>query len=765
MLHTQNLNLALYEGTDKMNITGESDSLNANMEIIDGAIAGKQDAISDLAAIREGASKGNTALQEHQDISGKQDVISDLAAIREGAAKGNAAQEDIDELRSDVSDQERRLSESINEIKNNYKATSMTLIKSKEPITVKTNDGLTGYVEVKTGSHRELVNILIHDTVSAGIKNDSGIDVSDGGSRYWAEYTPVVPNEVLTVDYGAQRIYQYDESKNWLRRTATHSFSSAFGQFVVPSDCHFIQIQFSLNTSAYNAQNPNVIREVVEDYLPGTATVTCVNKNLLDSSSYTQGIKNDSGTLVTDSSRFFDKYIAVIPNEKLYFNFGAQRVYQYDADKNWLRRTASRDVTTKLGLFTVPADCRYIQVQYATSSVNLDNAQIERGSTETSYVEHKENGVELTNDNNSGTLELYQASSISNDKNVELSLYVPSTDTMEFSIPVSSEDYDYWEPSDVTDAYKCTPLGQATQSIPAISSTLKYQGFLDEYYNIYLGEREDGYRVTRTDMGLDSGAAAEDHFACPIYSYEFVPKKYTKTVLLSAGMNTCEASTYFGLAYFIKSLMEKAEDGMRALYNSVRFIVIPVICPSGMLHDPLLYPNSNNVRINKNFEHAGSWDRLKTDRGGPYPDSEVETKILKYWLNKYQGADFWLDCHSDTAASTIREHLSTIFISDTNTRNIFDSDKSKILNFYTNKGYFSDPSSVQLYFYTLGTDTSPYPKTNYAYDICGIPSAMMEQYQYSTAWGSDGNTNNDSYAIKHYTAMIRYLVLEIYKRG
>lgn len=36
---------------------------------------GKQDAISDLAAIREGAALGATALQEHQDISGKQDKL------------------------------------------------------------------------------------------------------------------------------------------------------------------------------------------------------------------------------------------------------------------------------------------------------------------------------------------------------------------------------------------------------------------------------------------------------------------------------------------------------------------------------------------------------------------------------------------------------------------------------------------------------------------------------------------------------------------
>lgn len=38
------------------------------------ALQGKQDTISDLAAIRSGAAAGATAIQQHQDISGKSDV-------------------------------------------------------------------------------------------------------------------------------------------------------------------------------------------------------------------------------------------------------------------------------------------------------------------------------------------------------------------------------------------------------------------------------------------------------------------------------------------------------------------------------------------------------------------------------------------------------------------------------------------------------------------------------------------------------------------
>ena len=75
-------------------------SAYAKKEEVNAALAGKQDKISDLDAIREGAALGKTALQEHQDISKlatkeevatKQDTISDLATIRSGAAKGATA--------------------------------------------------------------------------------------------------------------------------------------------------------------------------------------------------------------------------------------------------------------------------------------------------------------------------------------------------------------------------------------------------------------------------------------------------------------------------------------------------------------------------------------------------------------------------------------------------------------------------------------------------------------------------------------------------
>lgn len=53
----------------------DTEDLAGIIASIEQQIAEKQDVISDLATIREGAAKGATAIQEHQDLSGKQDKL------------------------------------------------------------------------------------------------------------------------------------------------------------------------------------------------------------------------------------------------------------------------------------------------------------------------------------------------------------------------------------------------------------------------------------------------------------------------------------------------------------------------------------------------------------------------------------------------------------------------------------------------------------------------------------------------------------------
>lgn len=66
-IETFNEVIAFLEGVS------DTEDLESIIASIEQQIAGKQDKINDLETIRSGASKGATALQEHQDISGKVD--------------------------------------------------------------------------------------------------------------------------------------------------------------------------------------------------------------------------------------------------------------------------------------------------------------------------------------------------------------------------------------------------------------------------------------------------------------------------------------------------------------------------------------------------------------------------------------------------------------------------------------------------------------------------------------------------------------------
>lgn len=60
----------------------DTEDLSGIIASIEQQIAAKQDVISDLATIRDGAAKGATAIQEHQDLSGKQDKLVSGANIK-----------------------------------------------------------------------------------------------------------------------------------------------------------------------------------------------------------------------------------------------------------------------------------------------------------------------------------------------------------------------------------------------------------------------------------------------------------------------------------------------------------------------------------------------------------------------------------------------------------------------------------------------------------------------------------------------------------
>ena len=96
-------------------------------------------------------------------------------------------------------------------------------------------------------------------------------------------------------------------------------------------------------------------------------------------------------------------------------------------------------------------------------------------------------------------------------------------------------------------------------------------------------------------------------------------------------MNANEISGIWGIATFVKEMMERTEERMSEFHDNVRFCIIPIICPHSFDQDTLQYYSANGVNLNQNFNFKHSWSEnfSSSQYRGDYPDSENETKILK----------------------------------------------------------------------------------------------------------------------------------------
>ena len=494
-------------------------------------------------------------------------------------------------------------------------------------------------------------------------------------------------------------------------------------------------------------------------------SVQICGKNILDISEVSsRKIKNDSGAEIDDyNGRYNLNMIPVNPGETIYIGFGAQRVYQYDGNGDWLRRTGAHDQTSNYGTFIVPDDCFFVQFQWNTKdSINKDTPQVERGSVGTEYEVYESSSVTVTTEQTEIIIPAYatvysSSNPFTTTEYGEIAYY-PNDEfkkaILDTHIVVPAcADYPIWEPNETTDEYS-SAIG-----VNQVTISISLAEFLAEYFDKYIGVNADGYKVTKRSIGRDSSNEYE------IMEYTFRPERYNRTILLSAGMNPCETSPMFGVAYLVKSIMDGTDEpGLNYLRENVRFVIMPCIAPWGFDQSPLKYYNYNGVRINKNFDYNGSWKQMPSnEHPGESADSEAETKILKAWLSQWANrAELWIDCHSDTFGNTPRLHQ--VITSSSEVGAIIQPVQQRITNYYVNKGYIEDStaSDVQPSWWT--SPLTNYPKTLYSEKIDGIPAFMIEQYVNGTFYGSDGTHNNDSYGIKNYVLMLRAFILAYLKR-
>ena len=667
-------------------------------------------------------------------------------------------------------------------------------------------------------------NILDNSTLKNNvIINDSGVEVSDTVSSYYAYYIPVVPGQSLTASFHIEKFYKYRKNKEFIGRTSGEIPAST--PFTIPEDTYWIMLQinkydgyrmlvygnevgrlepFRTNTEnkAYSSmsiytQDRSVVGVTVNQYFNAlsysekmatlTTKVTDIEASLkgidlsvdgyiisvseeiaskLISLQMPEGckiigdnifnvdtakhfyIKNDNGEEIVDPSSYYTQYIPCA-GKGIVANFTIQRLYLYDSSKNFIERTGSLNAGS---VYVAPAGVHYVQVQVTEDSfTKSDKVMIYYGQGDVNKYTPYEEYTEAPNK--------------------AFSIYKEDASLLSITMTVSAKHvfpeigvYNYWEPTEATDDYACHQLGRDNQSVEGLT----YESLLNEYFDVYVNKKySDGYKVIKKGLGNDSGNSKENPLGNEIFTYEFTPTRYNHTVLLSAGMNASELSGIFGIAYFIKALMEHDEDGMKALYNTTRFIVLPCLCPSSLNLSPIKYHNFNTVRINKNFNYKGSWAKVKEDvpgeAVGAYPDSETETVLLKRWINSYSCSDLWIDCHSDTASEGYSNMMTQVICSDDDTVGKVQLYFDAMKQFYVDKGYIAADMTVRQEAWV--TSISGYPKTLYSKEVCGTPAIMIEQYISSTTYGSDGMTNNDSYGIKNYASLIRAYTLAFCRSG
>lgn len=314
----------------------------------------------------------------------------------------------------------------------------------------------------------------------------------------------------------------------------------------------------------------------------------------------------------------------------------------------------------------------------------------------------------------------------------------------------------FYEPTDVPNTWVTDSTGKVLN--------VDTEAFYDLFYDPYVGTNSDGYTVTKTELGKDQSNTY------PLYEYDFKPKKYNRTILLSSGMHTYELSAHFGCGWLIKSIMEKHNDNLmlKYLYENVRIKIIPIVNPWGWNQNPKTYGNVNGVNPNRNFDYKDSngdsvWSKFpvyssnKSDSNynewnvkGSAPFSESEVKILRDWALKNKDvAEFWIDCHTGLGLGPWDNFL--YYSSDSELKTNIEKALERLENRIKTKYHVTTATKE------VRIDDAGSIRLNWAEKIAGIPGLTVEQTPNNTKWGT--SLNNESGDIANYcTTLLTYIM-------
>lgn len=285
---------------------------------------------------------------------------------------------------------------------------------------------------------------------------------------------------------------------------------------------------------------------------------------------------------------------------------------------------------------------------------------------------------------------------------------------------------------------------------------LSSDDFLNTFYDNLITNNSDYGTITKTALGKDESQTYT------IYEYDFKPNNWNRMILLSSGMHPYELPAPFGLAYFMKYVMTSNNAAMKYIRENVRIKVIPIINPWGWNQNPRKYGTVNGVNINRNFDPMGLWERYngnttEWNQKGTSAYSENETKILRNWLSRNKGAEFYIDCHTGYNAFATDVTNALYYLSDSPIKTQIESALTKLNNWITSKfGVTGKANSNRA---QNPTGVFDYGVTDYAEKELGIPAFTIEQRPESTVFGT--TAVNEGADIKHYMTSISTYVMEL----
>lgn len=487
--------------------------------------------------------------------------------------------------------------------------------------------------------------------------------------------------------------------------------------------------------------------------------------NIFDKDSIKTGYRyNDSGQEVTDPTGAYQtELVPICPNVIIWHNQASgffQRVYTFDKNKNFISR--------ELGLgngaqeLKLPSNTAYISFQFNTAVLTEEALNTCHVTFSDNFLDVKPSSYKPFSVSSESATKLY--------KNARNFVRSYTSNTASITEKVLPSEYterrnklfttiNIWEPSSVDSGYSNPTSGWGRDTKRedwSATDKYMYYDFLAHYYDAYLGVAENGYKVTKRSLGQDSANTGHE-----LFEYDFCPVNYKYTVMLSAGMNADETQGIWSLATFIRCVMNDEEANLKLMHDNIRFKVIPIINASGFDEATLRYNYSDGVNPNFNFNYKDSWRRHDSTNKGNYPDSNINTQILKKWINENAWkADLWLDLHTGrwVVDGDTNKYIADVRVADDSMRQPFNAPYMDLIReYYTSKGYVTSSDNIG------GTscvrENLDYQKTVYAYDVCGIKSVISEMHIESTGYGADGYTNNSAEGIKCYVAQIRAMVM------